>query len=927
MIRTQVCVKAFYRLNTIYKMENLLSNFFRTGDLSDAIKVLENCEQPRIALSLTEFIYKMFPNSIPVLKGLADNSKKCGLYRLAYDAMAKIGGEIFEKEQEFLVPKIADDYAFYPADIVKDILLGKPKPYPMITFTITSCKRYDLFEKTINSFLNCCIDYTLIDKWLCVDDNSSEEDRKKMKEKYPFFTFYFKTPEEKGHPKSMNIIREKVSTPYIFHMEDDWKFFRKHPYLTECLSCIATGGTGSTGGVKQCLINRNYAETEKDWGLFGGFPLEGGKYVLHEYCKDSEEYELFYAKYGKIDVKNCAYWPHFSFRPSLIKTEVLKKLGEFDEKVSHFELEYSRRYFGEGYKSAFLNGIYCLHTGRLTTERSDTSKQNAYDLNGEKQLYGKESQQEPKVEPGSESRKKTYVINLDRRPDRMRKISEKAPMVFTRFSAVDGKNLVPTEELQRIFDGNDYNMRAGMVGCALSHLLLWKELAESDCDSYCILEDDIDFVPQFSQKLDHLYKNLPKDWDMCYLGHHLWDKYKTENIYDKEAFPEVEKWDTVASLTFSKGGTGGYIISKRGAKNLLDFIENTGMTNGIDTMQQKSADFLDVYYCRPHLIYSECYTPNNPTDTDIQKDANSLTIPLETRLDTIRKTYPDLIESKEDAFVLSYIQTPNTKPLLYVGEYVHQYMKISKYPCYPIEYKALFVSPSSPPFRRLDHLAEAIMYKVNTRKLISLGETTHLTNLLNQMDPTRQPYPFDLLDGETLETVSYIIEMVLTRDGEDEIASFVKDFCGKENNSVEVLPYNGKQIVRNTRYRFSFPHEEADILVPIYTDKFQRLLQDLKGTSPILLFHACHFTQDYSESIYRILDQILPLNGNVKLLTVNGLPRDSVIPEKYRPYIRTDYVMFPEVFRHQDWNMDKVRYDQETFRHLLVEPVRAFLAV
>ena len=35
------------------------------------------------------------------------------------------------------------------------------------------------------------------------------------------------------------------------------------------------------------------------------------------------------------------------------------------------------------------------------------------------------------------------------------------------------------------------------------------------------------------------------------------------------------------------------------------------MTNGIDTVQQKSADELNIFYTNPHLIYSECYRDNN----------------------------------------------------------------------------------------------------------------------------------------------------------------------------------------------------------------------------------------------------------------------------------------------------------------------------
>ena len=39
---------------------------------------------------------------------------------------------------------------------------------------MTTCKRFDLFEKTINSILNC-FDVENIDEWFLVDDNSSVE--------------------------------------------------------------------------------------------------------------------------------------------------------------------------------------------------------------------------------------------------------------------------------------------------------------------------------------------------------------------------------------------------------------------------------------------------------------------------------------------------------------------------------------------------------------------------------------------------------------------------------------------------------------------------------------------------------------------------------------------------------------------------------
>jgi len=65
---------------------------------------------------------------------------------------------------------------------------------------------------------------------------------------------------------------------------------------------------------------------------------------------------------------------------------------------------------------------------------------------------------------------------------------------------------------------------------------------------------------------------------------------------------------------------------------LLEFINKYGMTNGIDTMQQKAADELEIYYTDTHLIRSECFTGQNHPDSDIQYSYDSLTLSLEIRI-------------------------------------------------------------------------------------------------------------------------------------------------------------------------------------------------------------------------------------------------------------------------------------------------------
>lgn len=593
-------VKNCEKILDFFITNRLFNLYFTTGqyflkffpyDIDFLVKYIQNIDQSEVVLKLCDYILSQNVPENVANKILVIQSKHINISRNKYTQ--------YNKEK---VEKITE-------------MLNQTKQ-PFVAVTMTSCKRYDLFEKTVNSFINCCTDINLISDWMCIDDNSSDDDRKKMKEMYPFINFYFKNVDEKGHPRSMNIIRNMAinnNIPYIFHLEDDFEFIFEKNYITSCLEIL-----NEDEKIGQCLLNKNYAEIpehiERCKG--GDFRLTKNKhrYYIHEYANTDELLKLWIDKHG-INGTHCNYWPHFSFRPSLIKTEIFKKIGEFDDSASHFEMDYSFRFVDSKFVSAFLEGIYCIHIGRLTSERFNDEKKNAYDLNNEIQFSEKKLKY------------RIVCINLDRRLDRMKKFSDNAKnqqLYFERFSAYDGNTLKSTPQLQRIFDGNDYNMRSGMVGCALSHIQLYIDLIYSNQDAYLILEDDIILTNNFKQKLNHIFNLLKNktEWDLIYLGHH--SRMKNTDDYNMEIFPDITKYTSSASLAFSLGGTGGYLISKRGANKLLEFINNHGMTNGIDTMQQKAADVINVYYATPHLIFSECYRGNNTIDTDIQYNYNFL---------------------------------------------------------------------------------------------------------------------------------------------------------------------------------------------------------------------------------------------------------------------------------------------------------------
>jgi len=250
-----------------------------------------------------------------------------------------------------------------------------------IFLTITTCKRFDLFTKTMDSFLTYCKDIHLITTFFCVDDNSSKEDRNNMKLKYPFFEFYFKSISEKGHLNSMNIIWNKLneSNPdYWIHLEDDWQFIKPENYVQKSIDFLKRNDSNN---IHQILFNKNYGETIDSYNLIGGEEIDN-EFLLH--IKDEEG----------IKGRHCAYWNHYSFRPSMCKTDTILKLGNYDTDKTFFEGEYASKYYSAGYKSAFFNEITCIHIGKLT---DDKSSKNAYTLNNEKQ-FGHENIVKDEVE-------------------------------------------------------------------------------------------------------------------------------------------------------------------------------------------------------------------------------------------------------------------------------------------------------------------------------------------------------------------------------------------------------------------------------------------------------------------------------------------------------------------------------------------------
>jgi glycosyl transferase family 25 len=182
-----------------------------------------------------------------------------------------------------------------------------------------------------------------------------------------------------------------------------------------------------------------------------------------------------------------------------------------------------------------------------------------------------------------------YCINLRHRTDRWTAFSSqpviqeiKSKYTFERFDAVVGSSLDVQndprvsmrtkrnikEKIRR--DHEDLNT-AGGVGCYLSHVEIWKKIVNNSEPYAIIFEDDAavpeDFLLNLESAMDelNLLPKMPDFWTFSY----SWSfYYTTKGKALPHDIPDNIRGDWV--LNTCPGGTGGYCITKEGAKKLLE---------------------------------------------------------------------------------------------------------------------------------------------------------------------------------------------------------------------------------------------------------------------------------------------------------------------------------------------------------------------
>ena len=143
---------------------------------------------------------------------------------------------------------------------------------------------------------------------------------------------------------------------------------------------------------------------------------------------------------------------------------------------------------------------------------------------------------------------------------------------------------------------NKQFMTRGEMGCAWSHMNMYKTLLkEEHVDKYLIFEDDVEIV----ESLEYAYNcliNIPSELDICHLAKSDWYPFVLNNKIN-------EIWYTINKIYFNR--LTAYIVSKNGAKNILDCIKDYIVVPADDLLSNMHIrDTLRVYV-PPRYIFHE----------------------------------------------------------------------------------------------------------------------------------------------------------------------------------------------------------------------------------------------------------------------------------------------------------------------------------
>lgn len=150
-----------------------------------------------------------------------------------------------------------------------------------------------------------------------------------------------------------------------------------------------------------------------------------------------------------------------------------------------------------------------------------------------------------------------FIISLDRKEERYNYVAKQLDDLglsnYNRWCATDGFKIDSSGMLADGIDQRLIDKGRGLAGCASSHIRLWKHIRNNKLDWTLILEDDVNFHPQFVSLFYKYWKRVPIDAKIIFPGYY-----------------DVPNNDTQIIIQQSVVCTHGYMLNYKTAEYLLN---------------------------------------------------------------------------------------------------------------------------------------------------------------------------------------------------------------------------------------------------------------------------------------------------------------------------------------------------------------------
>jgi len=220
-------------------------------------------------------------------------------------------------------------------------------PNASVEMTITSCKRLDYFIRTIDSIFQNMEDIHLLNKITCCDDNSSQQDRDVMVQKFP--NIHFIWSDRPGLRYSLTKLFGQAKSEFVLHWEDDFLLKNKSKIITKCLNVLQDKEISSVILTKNNGIKRRNGEDEYFVKMYDERVAAA--------CPNNE---VGFNRFIGQPMN-----PGFSLNPGMHRRAAIQSVPW--PICKHLKFNFALNYYRAGFKVAYLDKFYVEHIGEISS--------------------------------------------------------------------------------------------------------------------------------------------------------------------------------------------------------------------------------------------------------------------------------------------------------------------------------------------------------------------------------------------------------------------------------------------------------------------------------------------------------------------------------------------------------------------------------